>query len=432
MTSSPPRCKAARPRRSCIACPADLAERRAAAAGRRHHARAGGARPGRAGAHQGEASSPSPAASARPAPRRRCASRWRTAGSTYATTGNLNNQWGVPLSPGATCRATSRLRRVRARHEPCRRDRPAVAAGAAGDRDHHHGRAGASRVLRVGRSDRRRQGGDLRRPADSDGIAILNRDNPHFDRLADQRPPPRHQPHHRLRPPCRRDGAPDRLCRRAQWQPASAADILGSDIELSRSAPPASTGRSTASPCWPPSCALGVDVDVAAAALAQLQAAEGPRPARRRSPLARRQLRAHRRKLQRQPRRHARGLPGAGADETRPAAAAASPCSATCANSAPSARQLHADLAPDLSAAGVDLVFTAGPLMASLHAALPATLRGAHAPTRPGAVARGARSRARRRRRAGQGIARQPHGADRRGAARARWPGGLPRAANGH
>ena len=44
----------------------------------------------------------------------------------------------------------------------------------------------------------------------------------------------------------------------------------------------------------------------------------------------------------------------------------------------PQGGKLHADLAADLSAAGVDLVFTAGPLMASLNAALPATLRGAH------------------------------------------------------
>ncbi|HET6223307.1 MAG TPA: cyanophycin synthetase, partial [Dongiaceae bacterium] len=41
--------------------------------------------------------------------------------------------------------------------------------------------------------------------------------------------------------------------------------------------------------------------------------------------------------------------------------------------------QLHAALAGDLQAAGVDLVFTAGPLMAALDKALPAKRRGAHA-----------------------------------------------------
>jgi UDP-N-acetylmuramoyl-tripeptide--D-alanyl-D-alanine ligase len=44
------------------------------------------------------------------------------------------------------------------------------------------------------------------------------------------------------------------------------------------------------------------------------------------------------------------------------------------------ARLLHADLAPDLRSARVDLVFTAGPLMEWLHASLPETIRGVHAP----------------------------------------------------
>jgi UDP-N-acetylmuramoyl-tripeptide--D-alanyl-D-alanine ligase len=44
------------------------------------------------------------------------------------------------------------------------------------------------------------------------------------------------------------------------------------------------------------------------------------------------------------------------------------------------AAQLHADLASDLDAAGVDLVFTAGPLMAHLHGALDNGRKGAHAP----------------------------------------------------
>ncbi|MDX2222047.1 MAG: UDP-N-acetylmuramoylalanyl-D-glutamyl-2,6-diaminopimelate--D-alanyl-D-alanine ligase [Rhodospirillaceae bacterium] len=40
---------------------------------------------------------------------------------------------------------------------------------------------------------------------------------------------------------------------------------------------------------------------------------------------------------------------------------------------------LHAGLAPHLIGAGVDLVFTCGPLMEHLHAALPRTVRGGHA-----------------------------------------------------
>jgi len=44
-------------------------------------------------------------------------------------------------------------------------------------------------------------------------------------------------------------------------------------------------------------------------------------------------------------------------------------------------RELHAALAADLIAAGVDLVFTAGAQMRALHDQLPPALRGAHAAT---------------------------------------------------
>ena len=40
----------------------------------------------------------------------------------------------------------------------------------------------------------------------------------------------------------------------------------------------------------------------------------------------------------------------------------------------------HADLAPDLEVAGIDLVYTAGSLMAHLHKALDPAQRGSHAP----------------------------------------------------
>jgi UDP-N-acetylmuramoyl-tripeptide--D-alanyl-D-alanine ligase len=43
------------------------------------------------------------------------------------------------------------------------------------------------------------------------------------------------------------------------------------------------------------------------------------------------------------------------------------------------ASPLHASLAEPIAAAGIDLVFTAGPLMAALDRALPPALRGAHA-----------------------------------------------------
>jgi UDP-N-acetylmuramoyl-tripeptide--D-alanyl-D-alanine ligase len=47
----------------------------------------------------------------------------------------------------------------------------------------------------------------------------------------------------------------------------------------------------------------------------------------------------------------------------------------------PTAPDLHADLAPSLEAARFDLVYTAGTHMANLHTALPDKMRGAHVPT---------------------------------------------------
>ena len=55
------------------------------------------------------------------------------------------------------------VRRVRDRHEPCRRDHAAGETRAAACRHHHHDRAGASGIFRHARKDRRRQGGNLRR-----------------------------------------------------------------------------------------------------------------------------------------------------------------------------------------------------------------------------------------------------------------------------
>lgn len=49
----------------------------------------------------------------------------------------------------------------------------------------------------------------------------------------------------------------------------------------------------------------------------------------------------------------------------------------------PSAGELHAELAPDLEKARVDLLFTAGPLMARLFYAAPEQMRGAHRANAP-------------------------------------------------
>ena len=82
------------------------------------------------------ASSRSPARSARPARRRRCASSCPRTAPTHASAASYNNHWGVPLTL-ARMPADARFRRLRDRHEPCRRDHAAGRHGAAACRDHH-------------------------------------------------------------------------------------------------------------------------------------------------------------------------------------------------------------------------------------------------------------------------------------------------------
>ena len=75
-------------------------------------------------AHATRRSSRSPARSARPAPRRRCASRCRAPGRDPRLGRVLQQPLGRAADAGAHA-ARRRLRRVRDRHEPCRRDRAA-------------------------------------------------------------------------------------------------------------------------------------------------------------------------------------------------------------------------------------------------------------------------------------------------------------------
>ena len=81
-------------------------------------------------------------------------------GETHASAASYNNHWGVPLSL-ARCPAEREIRRVRDRHEPCRRDHAADATGAPARRHRHRDRAGASGIFRLARKNRRRQGGDF-------------------------------------------------------------------------------------------------------------------------------------------------------------------------------------------------------------------------------------------------------------------------------
>ena len=108
------------------------------------------------------------------------------------------------------------------------------------------------------------------------GVAIINRDSPHYERLdaAARQSPAGHGLDLRRAREGRRQTAPrfhagaDPLAHHGDGSPAR-------EISGSVSAPPAATSRRTRSPfCWP-THALGADLDAAATALAFFQAQQG-------------------------------------------------------------------------------------------------------------------------------------------------------------
>ena len=126
-------------------------------------------------------SSASPAASARPAPRRRCGTCWRgrrrpmPAPPATTITGACRSAWRA-------CRGRRRLRRVRARHEPCGRDRalsrqvrPHVALITTIDPAHLEFFASIEAI-----ADAK---AEIFEGLEPGGDAVLNRDNEHFARL---------------------------------------------------------------------------------------------------------------------------------------------------------------------------------------------------------------------------------------------------------
>ena len=114
----------------------------------------------RARALDGQGHRASPARSARPRPRRRCGSCFRAMAQTHASAASYNNHWGVPLTL-ARMPATARYGVFEIGMNHAGEIAPLSRAGAPACRDHHHDRAGASRIFPLDRGDRRRQGGDL-------------------------------------------------------------------------------------------------------------------------------------------------------------------------------------------------------------------------------------------------------------------------------
>ncbi|HEY7687514.1 MAG TPA: UDP-N-acetylmuramoylalanyl-D-glutamyl-2,6-diaminopimelate--D-alanyl-D-alanine ligase [Dongiaceae bacterium] len=295
-----------------------------------------------------------------------------TAGSTYATTGNLNNQWGVPLSLANMPRSTRfGVFELGMNHAGeigplSRQVRPDIAIITTVAPAHLEFFPSVEAI-----ADAK---AEIFEGMAKGGIAILNRDDGHFDRLSGHA---RRQGISRIIGFGRHEDAVARLLDYAADGEGGriSARILGREINYAVGAAGMHQAINSLA-VLAAVMSLNVDVDVAAAALAQMQALKG-RGQRSKVALANGSFEiidesynaspaAMRAAIQvlalTKPARGARRIAVLG--DMR--------------ELGPEGATLHADLAADLSAAGVDLVFTAGPLMASLNAALPATLRGAH------------------------------------------------------
>jgi UDP-N-acetylmuramoyl-tripeptide--D-alanyl-D-alanine ligase len=210
----------------------------------------------------------------------------------------------------------------------------------------------------------------------STGTAVLNRDNPHFDRLA------AYAARRGIRRVVGFGAHPEATVRLV----GCTLDDTGSAVDAAIAGRPLRFRIGAPGRHWVMNClavlaavdAIGADVARAAADLAQLAPPKG-RGARRTVRFARGtfvliddsynasppSMRAAFEVL-------GAALPGAGG---RRIAALGDMLEL-----GPNAPALHAALAASLVAQPIDLVFTAGPLMAHLHEALPAARRGAHAP----------------------------------------------------
>ena len=353
------------------------------------------------------ASSPSPAASARPAPRRCCACAWLALGATHASEKSYNNHWGVPLT-------LARMPRRRAYGvfeigmNHAGEITPLAANGAPARGGHHDRRAGASGAVQLRRGDRRSQGRDLRRawcPAAPPCCRATTRTFALLRERAMSRRRPDRSPSATTRRPTSRGMQVD--------LGAKGSSVIaghGSSASPTASARPASTSCSNSLAVLAALRALGADT---------MRACRRWRASRRPPAAARARLLgapdghdpADRRELQRQSRLHAGGAGGHGDHAARGVPAPRSPCWATCWSWAKRRGQLHRELKEAVDAAGIDLVFACGPMMKLLLDDLAAAQRGAWAASSAELSAAPAGRGAAGRRGDDQGLARVAHGA---------------------
>ena len=294
-------------------------------------------------------------------------------GATYASTGNLNNQWGVPLSLANMARDCAyAVFELGMNHAGeigplSRQVRPKVAIITTVEPAHLEFFPSVEAI-----ADAK---AEIFEGMDAESVAILNRDNPHFGRLAERATM---QGIARIVSFGRHAEAQARLVDSTLSAASSriSADILGDAVGYRLQMPGAHWALNSLAALAAAKC-VGVDLAAAAAALAQLQPLKG-RGQRVKIPLAAGSIELIDESYNASP--AAMRAAFLVLAQTRPASGGRRiAVLGDMRELGETARLLHADLAPDLKAARADLVFTCGPLMEWLHVSLPDAMRGSHA-----------------------------------------------------
>jgi len=301
-------------------------------------------------------------------------------GKTYASLGNLNNQWGVPLALANMPRDCAfGVFELGMNHAGeigplSRQVRPRIAIITTVEPAHLEFFESVEAI-----ADAK---AEIFEGLDRDGIAILNHDNPQFERLKKQATA---QGVGRIIAFGRHADAEARLVDCA-LHPATTrvtAEILGEPVSYRLQMPGAHWAHNSLAVLAAAKCA-GVDLAAAAAALDQLQPLKG-RGQRVKVKLAGGSIEIIDESYNASPAAMraafqvlAQAKPGAGGRRLA--------VLGDMRELGETARLLHADLAPDLKTARVDRVFTAGPLMEWLHATLADEMRGEHAAESQGLI----------------------------------------------
>jgi UDP-N-acetylmuramoyl-tripeptide--D-alanyl-D-alanine ligase len=296
-----------------------------------------------------------------------------TRGATYASAGNLNNQWGVPLSlanmprDGAFAVFELGMNHAGEIGPLSRQVRPRTAIVTTVEPAHLEFFASVEAI-----ADAK---AEIFEGMDARGLAILNRDNAHFARLARAAAA---QGVGRVIGFGRHAEAAARLVDCTLGAAASEvdADILGERVAYRLHMPGAHWALNSVA-VLAAAKSVGADLAAAASALAQLQPLKG-RGQRLRIAVGRGSIEVIDESYNASPAAMRAAFQVLA--QTRPASGGRRVAVlGDMRELGETARLLHADLAPDLRAARVDLVFTCGPLMEWLHASLPEGLRAAHA-----------------------------------------------------